>query len=131
MQRAPWPGNVRQFEMVLTDALAAALYAGGGATKDSRGRARFAVDARLLFDLLAEAGKEPGSAAPRPTVPIPTAPTVEAFRRELERSVYRLLFRETRGDFAQMAERLTGNAQEARAVRLRFNRLGLSVRRER
>jgi len=81
--------------------------------------------------LLAEASREPGGAAPRLMVPVPKAPTVEAFRRELERSVYRLLFKETRGDFAQMAERLTGSPQEARAVRLRFNRLGLSVRHER
>jgi DNA-binding NtrC family response regulator len=131
MTRAPWPGNVRQFEMVLVDALAAALYAGGGAARDARGRARFAVDARLLFDLLAEASREPTGGGARLMVPVPKAESVEAFRRELERSVYRQLFRETKGDFAQMSERLTGSPREARAVRLRFNKLGLSVRRER
>jgi hypothetical protein len=57
---------------------------------------------------------------------------VAGFRRELERSALRALFREAGGDFARMAERMTGSAsaKEARAVRLRFNKLGLSARDE-
>jgi len=131
MARHPWPGNIRQFEMVVADLLAASLYAGGGAAVDERGRAHFTVDPRFVFDLLAEAGRETAAAEPRLTIPMVPAPSVEDFRREVERSVLRQLFQETKGDFALMAERMTGSRAEARAVRLRFNRLGLSVRRER
>lgn len=131
MTRHPWPGNVRQFEMVVADLLAASLYAGVGPTLDRDGRAAFAVDPRLLFHLLAESHGEAEKRDDTLVLPKPKATSVEEFRRELERSVYRALFRETRGDFTLMAERLTGTPSEARAVRLRFNRLGLSARAER
>lgn len=129
--RHPWPGNLRQFEMVLVDLLAAAVYAGGGANLDRKGRALFAIDPRLAFDLLAGARSEPEEADARLVLTRPKTPTVEGFRRELERSAFRQLYREARGDFARLAELMTGSRQEERAVRLRFNRLGLSVRDER
>jgi len=44
--------------------------------------------------------------------------------------VFRALFRQARGDFEQIAEMMTGSRREARAARLRFNRLGLSAREE-
>ncbi len=136
MLRHPWPGNLRQFDMILTDALAAAVYAGTGASPQRDGRVRIALDPRLLFDLLAGArASEPAPAAPGPgfgSMNRPRASTVAGFRRELERSTLRALFREAGGDFARMAERMTGSAspKEARAVRLRFNKLGLSARGE-
>jgi DNA-binding NtrC family response regulator len=130
MERHPWPGNVRQFEMTLTDALAAAVYAGPGAALDRNGRARVELDARLLFDLLSGArAREP--AAGRLVLERPRASSVAAFRRELERATLRSLFREAGGDFEKMAELMTGSRREARAVRLRFNKLGLSARGER
>jgi DNA-binding NtrC family response regulator len=129
MQRHPWPGNLRQFEMAVTDSLAAAVYAGAGASLDRSGRARIALDARLLFDLLAGArASEP--AAERFAVERPRASSVAGFRRELERTTLRALFREAGGDFERMAELMTGSRKEARAVRLRFNKLGLSARGE-
>jgi DNA-binding NtrC family response regulator len=131
MLRHPWPGNVRQFEMTVADALAAAVYAGGGASIDRRGRARIALDARLLFDLLAGA-RPAGAGGDRPlTIERPRGANVAGFRRELERAALRALFRESGGDFAAMAERMTGSRREARAVRLRFNKVGLSARDER
>ena len=130
MERHPWPGNVRQFEMVVADALAAAVYAGAGASIDRSGRARIALDARMLFDLLA--GARAGEAAGgRIVLDRPRSPSVAAFRRDLERAAMRALFQETGGDFERMAERMTGSRREARAVRLRFNKLGLSARGER
>jgi DNA-binding NtrC family response regulator len=128
--RHPWPGNLRQFEMVVTDLLAAALYGRASATLDKKGRVIFTLDPRLLFDLLAEAHGEAGAGEETLVLPKPQSKSVEEFRRELERSAYRKLFRETKGDFARMAEILTGSRKEDRAVRLRFNRLGLSARRE-
>ncbi len=130
MERHPWPGNVRQFEMALADALAAAVYAGGGAAIDASGRARIALDARLLFDLLAGArAAEAGEG--RLALERPKSSSVAGFRRELERVAMRSLFREARGDFERMAEAMTGSRREARAVRLRFNKIGLSARDDR
>jgi DNA-binding NtrC family response regulator len=130
MERHPWPGNVRQFEMVATDALAAAVYAGPGATLAASGRAVIRLDPRLLFDLLAGArAGEAGGAAFH--LERPRVARVAQYRRELERAALRTLFRESGGDFHKMAEAMTGSRREARAVRLRFNKLGLSARDER
>jgi DNA-binding NtrC family response regulator len=129
MQRHPWPGNLRQFEMVLADTLAAAVYGGGGPSVDRTGRAVFATDARLVFGLLAGA-KAAGLPEDRLVLSRPRAPSVARFRRELERAAMRALFREAGGDFTRMAEMMTGSPREARAVQLRFNKLGLSAREE-
>ncbi len=134
IEKHPWPGNVRQFEMALADALAAAVYAGGGASIDASGRARLHLDARLLFDLLAgarEAGTGAGAAGATFPLERPKASTVAGFRRELERSAMRVFFKESGGDFARMAEAMTGSRREAKAVRLRFNKIGLSAREDR
>ena len=129
--RHPWPGNVRQFAMVLADLLAATLYGRTAAMKDRTGRVIFTMDPRLLFDLLAEARQEDAPSAGEVfALPRPRVDSVESFRRELERSAFRQVFRECEGDFARMAERMTGSAADERAVRLRFNKLGLSARRE-
>jgi hypothetical protein len=89
------------------------------------------MDPRLLFDLLAEARQEDApSAGETLALPRPQVDSVEGFRRELERSAFRQVFRECDGDFARMAERMTGSPADERAVRLRFNKLGLSARRE-
>ncbi len=134
MERHPWPGNLRQFEMILADSLAAAVYAGPGASLDRGGRVRIPLDPRLLFDLLAGARASEMAPPSAGAFERPRASSVAGFRRELlERSALRALFREAGGDFARMAELMTGSssAKEARAVRLRFNKLGLSVREER
>ncbi len=127
MEKHPWPGNVRQFEMAVADGLAAAVYGGGGASIDPSGRARITLDARLLFDLLAGA-RAAESGAGTLALERPKTATVSGFRRELEKSAMRLLFQEARGDFERMAESMTGSAREAKAVRLRFNKIGLSAR---
>ncbi|HEY3204653.1 MAG TPA: sigma 54-interacting transcriptional regulator [Thermoanaerobaculia bacterium] len=130
IERHPWPGNLRQFEMTLTDALAAAVYAGTGASLDRAGRVRIPIDARLLFGLLAGA-RASETPTGRLVLDSPKATTVARFRRELEKSALRALFRDAGGDFERMAEIMTGSRRETRAVRLRFNKIGLSVRGER
>ena len=129
MTRHPWPGNIRQFEMVLADLLASALYGGTGPVVSRAGRAVFALEARLVFDLLSGA-RLSDAASERLVLARPRAKTVAGFRKELERQVFRVLFREARGDFDRMAEMMTGSRREGRAARLRFNRLGLSVKEE-
>ena len=129
MAAHPWPGNIRQFEMVLSDVLASALYGGPRPALDRRGRAIFAIDARMVFGLLSGA-RDATAPAERLVLPRPRGSTVAGFRRELERAAFRSLFHEAGGDFGAMARLMTGSPREARAARLRFNRLGLSVRKE-
>jgi hypothetical protein len=59
------------------------------------------------------------------------APTLHALSRRIESQVFRQAFLESGGDFQTLAARfLEGNAAtNARRVRLRFNQLGLRVRR--
>jgi DNA-binding NtrC family response regulator len=129
MTRHAWPGNVRQFEMVLTDVLASALYGGLPPSIDRRGRAIFSIEARMVFGLLT--GARAGDAgAERLVLPRPRATSVAGWRKELERAAFRALFHEAGGDFEKMSRLMTGSSREARAARLRFNRLGLSAREE-
>jgi hypothetical protein len=129
MTRHPWPGNVRQFEMVLIDVLASALYGGLPPAIDRRGRAIFSIEARMVFSLLTGASESDASAE-KLVLKRPRAPSVAGFRKELERAAFRALFREAGGDFEKMSRLMTGSTREARAARLRFNRLGLSAREE-
>ena len=135
MLRHPWPGNLRQFEMLLDDALASTLYGGPPPRLEGGGAGAgavvvFDVEARPVFDLLAGALATEGPGA-RLALDAPRASSVAAFRRSVEREAFRALFRESGGSFERMSERMTGSARHARAARLRFNRLGLSVRGER
>jgi DNA-binding NtrC family response regulator len=129
MRRHPWPGNLRQFEMVLHDMLAHAIYAAGPPELEKSGRALFEVDARMAFGLLS--GARSTDAPDRLVLPRPRASSVTAYRREIEKAAFRVLFQEAQGDFETMAERMTGDRSEARAARLRFNKLGLRAREER
>jgi DNA-binding NtrC family response regulator len=129
IRRHPWPGNLRQFEMVLHDMLAHAIYASGPPELERSGRAVFEIDARMAFGLLSGARSTEGPE--RLILPRPRASSVAAFRRELEKAAFRTLFHEAQGDFETMAERMTGDRSEARAARLRFNKLGLRAREER
>ena len=137
MLRHAWPGNLRQFEMLLDDALASTLYGGTSPRIEARvagtgapAIAVFDIEARPVFDLLAGALATEGPGA-RLALDAPRASSVAAFRRSVEREAFRALFRESGGSFERMSERMTGSARHARAARLRFNRLGLSVREER
>jgi DNA-binding NtrC family response regulator len=132
MTRHAWPGNIRQFEMVLTDVLASALYGGLPPAIDSRDgvrRAIFSIEARMVFGLLTGA-REMDESVEKLVLPRPRGSSVAGFRKELERVAFRALFHEAGGDFEKMARLMTGSAREARAARLRFNRLGLSARKE-
>jgi len=136
MQRHPWPGNLRQFAMLLDDALASTLYGGTPAVPAApsvaagRSTVVFEIEPRLVFDLLAGA-REAAPSSPRLTLDAPRAASVAAFRRAVEREAFRALFRDAGGSFERMSERMTGSPRHARAARLRFNRLGLSARDER
>jgi DNA-binding NtrC family response regulator len=121
-----WPGNVRELQHVAASAAVFALADALRAAEEGRGAGRGAraipIPARLVKQLL-DGGEAPSA---RPG----THKTLHALARELERQHYQQLFAECDGDFAAMARRLLGQdgSAAARKVRLRFNQLGLRVR---
>lgn len=130
-----WPGNLRELAMVMhnlvTFTLVAAVDAiGAGLELQSP---RLQVDPGLVADLLAGAPTLAGTPE-TPTDPdviaVRVAPgsTLNAVAAEVERQYCLKLFEQTGGDFTVLAERLLGDPERARAVRLRFNQLGIKVR---
>ncbi len=135
-----WPGNVRELAMVLNNLVTFTLVEAVDALRAGlplRSR-RLQADTGLLATLLA------GYAAiPTEGLEIPTGPamdpdavivnvrggeTLNAVSCEVERQYMVTLFKASGGDFERMAERLLGDPEKGRAVRLRFNQLGLKVR---
>jgi hypothetical protein len=62
------------------------------------------------------------------TVTVRAGETLNAVSNDIERQVMVGLFKASGGDFETMAQRLLMDGGKARAVRLRFNQLGLKVR---
>ena len=130
----PWPGNIRELELLIKSAALLALADAREAIE--RGRAgkepnTIPIPTKLLRELLQASWVAP-DAEVRTPVPssMPRGKSLRALAQGLERDLFVRLFLETHGDFVAMAERLLeGDAEEnARRVRLRFNQLGLRVR---
>jgi len=135
LQAYDWPGNVRELSMVmhnlvrftLVDALDASRK--GVHLKSNR----LQVDSGLVAELLLvtrspRARTNQQSMEDGTTVTIQAGKSLNSVANSVERQYLLTLFNELDGDFAAMAERLLGDPRRARAVRLRFNRLGLKVR---
>lgn len=130
----PWRGNVRELALVVANAAIFALADADAAAR--RGRAASATAPRLIpmaartIDALLAAGSAAPSGAPTVTLPFKSRASLKLVARDLERELYQQLFDALDGDFAAMARRLLGSATPAaaRKVRLRFNQLGLRVR---
>lgn len=136
LRRHQWPGNVRELQMVLHNVVSFTLVAAADAVRAglSLSSPRLQVDPGLVGRLLeGSAGLGPRTAA-APVggdglrVEIQPASTLKAVASSVERQYFLALFRETGHDFAKMAEILLGDRAKSRAVRLRFNQLGLKVR---
>jgi DNA-binding NtrC family response regulator len=135
-----WPGNVRELSMVMYNLAAFTLVGAvdalhAGLTLRS---SRLQVDPGLLGQLLAgtlvlggqdpAAGERRSGAEELVAVRVEPGESLNGVANEVERQYLTHLFHQTGGDFAQMAVRLLGDAGRTRAVRLRFNQLGLKVR---
>ncbi len=133
--RHPWPGNLRELSMVMHNLVTFTLVAAVDAIEVGAPlrSPRLQVDTGLVSELLAgtvplpetpETGGDPDLLPLR----LRPAPTLNAVSTAVERQYFLHLFRQCDGDFGSMAERLLGDAERGRAVRLRFNQLGLKVR---
>jgi len=140
LQAHPWPGNLRELQMVMQNIVAFTLVASADAL--AAGLAlkspRLQVDPGLVSALLSgtialRAKPEPratsdGENADGVRVHVRAADTLNAVAQDVERQYMLALFAATSGSFSAMAEILLGDAERTRAVRLRFNQLGLKVR---
>jgi two-component system nitrogen regulation response regulator GlnG len=104
----------------------------------SRSASTSASDSDSRSDSDSDSGSDPdsgsgsGSAPTDSTRDVPVrlnaARTLNGVAQDVERQYMLALFSATRGSFPAMAELLLGDATRTRAVRLRFNQLGLRVR---
>lgn len=124
-----WPGNLRELAMVMHNVVTLTLVAAvdalrGGLTLRRR---TLEVDPGLVGQLL-----QPMAAGttrtPRYAVELVAQPSLSAVATHVERQYFRELYDSSDGDFAEMAALLLGDRGKARAVRLRFNQIGLRVR---
>ncbi len=139
----PWPGNLRELRLFATNALVFSLCQ----LLESESRTPQPVpapavltitdelvDALLGFHPPAGRGKamplassaSPGGSAY--TVTLPKGQGFSQISRDVERQYLEQIYRETRGDLKQMAERLLGPKGTARQVHVRMNQVGLSIK---
>jgi DNA-binding NtrC family response regulator len=133
MRAHAWAGNLRELALVvsnalvfaLADALAAAQRGTGGTASAPR---VIPVPAQSIRRLMTSGA--PAAEGATVALRLCAQPGLRQVARDLERQLYDQLYRQSDGDFAAMARRLLadGGAAAARRVRLRFNQLGLRVR---
>jgi two-component system nitrogen regulation response regulator GlnG len=135
LEEHDFPGNTRQLEMVLTNALLFSLTDALAAGRVGD-RPVVAIDAQVLRELIAasDVGEErevlAALDAQRMIVNVGASDTLNNASRDVERQYFEELYLRCGGDFERMAGHLLDGsaAKNARKVQLRFNNLGLSVR---
>ncbi len=137
LQAHAWPGNLRELAMMMHNLVAFTLVRASDALDSGVGlrSSRLQVDPGLVGELLSAAS---GGSASSPQleaastgeqrVKLKPAKSLNAVARAVERQYLLGLFEQTSGDFARMAALLLGDPRRTRALRLRFNQLGLRIR---
>jgi DNA-binding NtrC family response regulator len=139
LEAHPWPGNMRELQMVMQNVVIFTLVATVDAVRSGMAlsSARLQVDPGLVGGLLSGGGAvatgEGRASAGRldedeVVVRLEQGESLNAVANSVERQYFLELFRRCSGDFAGMARTLLGDGGKGRAVRLRFNQLGLKVR---
>lgn len=132
LSKHAWPGNLREFAMVVENALALALAETVSAGSAASERADVVqVRSKIIRDQLrAVRTLEPGVEAQGKRVEIRLNPQtgLNKVAQDVERQYFTELYLRHRGDFSALASVLLGDAEASRKVQLRFNQLGLKVR---
>ncbi|MBT3224506.1 MAG: hypothetical protein HN348_36020, partial [Proteobacteria bacterium] len=129
MRQHSWPGNLREFAMVIENSVLFALAELSGVGGDRADVVQ--VRPKLIRDLLrhtvSDAAKVDGEGW---TVVVSVKPneSLNKVAQECERQYFTHLYLRERGDFPAMARVLLGDESHSRKVQLRFNQLGLKVR---
>ena len=129
LRRHRWAGNLREFGMVIENALMftfaeLAALPGGGRADVVQVRPKLVQDLlrAVRVDRVAEEGGWRCEVVLRPD------PTLNHLAQEVERQYFTKLWEQEGGDFGAMARILVGDETAGRKVQLRFNQLGLKVR---
>jgi DNA-binding NtrC family response regulator len=132
LQKHRWPGNLREFAMVVENALALAVAEAVSAGQAGSERADVVqIRSKILRDQLrAVMTLEPGGAADGMRMEVRLNPQagLNKVAQDVERQYFTALYLRYRGDFSALASVLLGDADACRKVQLRFNQLGLKVR---
>ncbi len=141
LEEHSWPGNIRELQMLVQNAVVFTLVAAVDAIRSGLPltATRLQVDPGLIGELLAGSSalaagggppREEGSGGGGSGIAVRVEPgdTLNSVANSVERQVFLELFRRADGDFGRMAGALLGDERKGRAVRLRFNQLGLKVR---
>lgn len=139
IERHAFPGNVRELELFVTNAVVFTLTDALEAVEQGRGARGEAarvvpLPSRLVRELLDGGALESASAKPRNVneraFRVEAMDGLHEVARSLEVQLYTQLFAELEGDFEAMSRAILGrdDPASARRVRLRFNQLGLRVR---
>lgn len=132
----PWPGNLRELAMVLHNVVTFTLVGAVDALEAGLplSSPRLQVDPALIAELLAGAPRLEDDDAPDADAPggirvvVEPHDTLNQVSVSVERQYMVHLFHETDGDLDEMAERLLGDRERGRAIRLRLNQIGLKLR---
>ncbi|MBN2804629.1 MAG: sigma-54-dependent Fis family transcriptional regulator [Deltaproteobacteria bacterium] len=131
-----WPGNMRELEMVVYNIILFTMVEALEALKDNTqiSSGRLQVDSTLISELLnsskgLESVKESlVNNSDGLFIEIKSNDTLNEVAKDVERQYFLHLYSQTGHDFIKMAEILLNDETKGRAVRLRFNQLGLKVR---
>ncbi len=131
-----WPGNLREFSMVVENAvalsLAEAISAGPRLASDAAARLDVVqVRPKLVRDQLRSVvltADQDSQGGTEMSIRIRPHSGLNKVAQDVERQYFTELYLAHRGDFAALASVLLGDADGARKVQLRFNQLGLKVR---
>ncbi|MBN1335925.1 MAG: sigma-54-dependent Fis family transcriptional regulator [Deltaproteobacteria bacterium] len=129
MRKHAWPGNLREFAMVVENALTFTLAELAGVPPGERADV-VQVRPKLVRDLLRAVRTSGGDSQEgwRHEVTIRPHESLNALSVEVERQYFAALWRQEQGSFSGMARILLGDPSHGRKVQLRFNQLGLRVR---
>jgi len=123
----PWPGNLREFAMVVENAALFALSEAIGVPAGDRPDV-VTVRPKLLGDLLRRPGASDDGDGWAVQVVVRAHDTLNRVSVSCERQYFEELYLREKGDFGRMASVLLDDPDAGRKVQLRFNQLGLKVR---
>lgn len=130
LKRHRWPGNLREFSMILENALTFTLAELTGLPPGGRADV-VQVRPKVVRDLLRAVRSEERDQRQDGwhfEVRINPQNSLNQIAQDVERQYFQRLWEQEEGDFAAMARTLMGDPECARKVQLRFNQLGLKVR---
>jgi DNA-binding NtrC family response regulator len=134
-----WPGNTRELENVMQNIVTFTLIGAVDAIRDGMDirTPRLQVDPGLIGELLSGSimlaetdteEKQRSTSVRTVEVDVNPSSTLNNVSADVEKQYFLKLFQRTEGSFPEMARLLLGDKEKARAIRLRFNQLGLKVR---